>query len=170
MSDETEPDPFKTQRKSELSPPQSGTEPRAEAETQHQGAAATAPASRVAPEGYEIVDELGRGGMGVVYKARQHKLNRVVALKMVLAGEHASSEMVERFLREAEAAASLRHPNIVQVHDLGEHAGRPYFVMEFINGTDLQNVRSMPSRRAAEVTESITQGDSLCPPAINYPP
>src|SRR5262249_32560928 len=75
--------------------------------------------------GYEVLEELGRGGMGVVYKARQVHLNRVVALKMVLSGGHATSEERRRFLAEAEAIAAIRHPSIVQVHDFGTHDGLP---------------------------------------------
>ena len=111
-----------------------------------------------APPGYEILGELGRGGMGVVYKARQKKLHRIVALKMVLSGAHASAETIQRFLREAEAAARLRHPNIVQVHDLGTHDGRPYFVMEFIEGSDLHDGEPVTPHRAAELAKGIARG------------
>jgi serine/threonine-protein kinase len=84
--------------------------------------------------GYEVEAVLGRGGMGVVYKARHLRLNRTVAVKMLLAGGYAGPQELARFLREAEAEAGLRHPNIVQVHDVGEHDGRPYFTMEFVEG------------------------------------
>ena len=84
--------------------------------------------------GYEIEGELGRGGMGVVYQARQVRLNRAVALKMILAGAHAGAEAAARFLAEAEAVAKLQHPNIVQIFHIGEHDGLPYFEMEYVGG------------------------------------
>ena len=76
--------------------------------------------------GYEILGELGRGGMGVVYRARQVLLNRPCVLKMILAGAHAGAEATVRFLAEAEAVARLQHPNIVQIHHIGEADGLPY--------------------------------------------
>jgi serine/threonine-protein kinase len=94
-------------------------------------------AAAPAPPGYEIVGELGRGGMGVVYKARQTVLNRFVALKMVLAGPDAGPGRSDRVLAEAEAVARLSHPNIVQVYEAGEAHGRPYFSMEFVQGGSL---------------------------------
>jgi eukaryotic-like serine/threonine-protein kinase len=87
--------------------------------------------------GYEIRSELGRGGMGVVYKARQIGLNRLCAVKMLLLGQHTSAESRARFLAEAETIAKLRHPNIVQIYGLGEHNGSPYFEMEYIEGGSL---------------------------------
>jgi serine/threonine protein kinase len=91
---------------------------------------------------YEILDELGRGGMGVVYKARHRKLQRIVALKMLLGGSFVTSEERARFRTEAEAVARLRHPNIVQIYEVGEYdveAGqsRPYFTLEFAAGGNL---------------------------------
>jgi WD40 repeat protein len=88
-------------------------------------------------DGYEILDELGHGGMGVVFRARDIRLNRTVAVKMLLPGGHASPELVARFKAEAETVARLQHPNVVQIHSVGEHQGQPYFVMEFVGGGSL---------------------------------
>jgi hypothetical protein len=84
--------------------------------------------------GYEIVGELGRGGMGVVYQALQTSLKRIVALKMIRSADHAGPEERARFRSEAEAVAHLQHANIVQVHEIGEHDGCPFFSLEFIDG------------------------------------
>jgi WD40 repeat protein len=108
--------------------------------------------------GYEILGELGRGGMGVVYKARQIALKRVVALKMILAGAHASAEQRERFFSEARAVARLQHPNIVQIHDIGEHEGRPYFSLEFVGGGNLAQKLDgtpLPPRQAAALLSTL---------------
>jgi CHASE2 domain-containing sensor protein len=87
--------------------------------------------------GYQVVEILGRGGMGVVYKAWQVGLKRTVALKMILAGSHASRSELTRFRIEAEAVARMQHPNIVQVYEIGEHEGRPFFSLEFVDGGSL---------------------------------
>jgi len=86
---------------------------------------------------YELLEEVGRGGMGVIYKARQPGLDRIVALKMLLAGEFADARARERLLREAKIAARLMHPGIVTIHEVGEHGGRPYFAMEYVPGCNL---------------------------------
>jgi hypothetical protein len=98
---------------------------------------AKGPTGRPVVPGFEILEELGRGGMGVVYWARQINLNRLVALKMILAGAHAGSVALARFHKEAQAVASLRHPDIVQIHDVGETGGLPYFCLELIDGGSL---------------------------------
>ena len=86
---------------------------------------------------YELVREIGRGGMGVVYEARQKGLDRSVAIKMILAGHLASPDLVRRFQAEAKAAARLRHSNIVHIHDVGQFHGQDYFAMEYIEGESL---------------------------------
>jgi serine/threonine protein kinase len=90
--------------------------------------------------GYDILEELGRGGMGVVFKARQVHLDRVVAVKMMLPRAVVGAEELSRFRVEAQAAARLDHPNIVRVFDFGEHEGRPYFSMEFVPGGSLRTL------------------------------
>jgi serine/threonine-protein kinase len=110
--------------------------------------------------GHELHELLGRGGMGIVYKARHVRLNRSVAVKMLLTGAHASPESRERFLREAEAAAGLRHPNIVQVHDLGEQDGLPYFTMEFVEGGNLAQKLAdtpLPPRQASALVATLAE-------------
>src|SRR5262249_7361375 len=84
--------------------------------------------------GYEILRRLGRGGMGVVYQARDTRLNRVVALKTILGGAYAEPAELARFRAEAEGQARLQHPNIVQVYEVGEAGGCPYFALEFVEG------------------------------------
>ena len=86
---------------------------------------------------YELLEVVGRGGMGVVYRARQRSLDRIVAVKMLLGGAHASDELKHRFRREAETAANLRHPGIVPIYEIGEHPGQAYFAMEHVAGEDL---------------------------------
>src|SRR5437764_382918 len=103
---------------------------------------------------------LARGGMGVVYQARQLGLDRIVALKMVLTGFQASPKDLARFRAEAAALARLQHPNIVQIHDVGEAAGRPYFVLEFVAGGSLaQYLRGtpQPARQAARFVDTLAR-------------
>src|SRR5208283_197757 len=106
--------------------------------------------------GYQFLGELGQGGMGVVYKARQVGLNRLVALKMISSGQYAGSGELARFRTEAEAVASLQHPNIVQIHEIGEHEGRPFFSLEYVDGGTLSQMLSgtpQSSRPAAQMLE-----------------
>eukprot|EP00913_Durusdinium_trenchii_P010879 g10208.t1 len=107
---------------------------------------------------YEILHEIARGGMGVVYKARQTKLNRIVALKMIKAGELAGDEDIRRFQVEAEAAARLDHPHIVPIHEIGEDNGRHYFSMGFVDGAGLDaKLKDGPldGRETAELMKNI---------------
>jgi WD40 repeat protein len=108
--------------------------------------------------GYQIERELGRGGMGVVYKARSDPLNRVVAVKMILAGEYAGVDAASRFLAEAGAVARLQHANIVQIYHVNEHAGHPFFEMEYVGGGSLADQLEgtpWPTSRAAELMETL---------------
>jgi predicted Ser/Thr protein kinase len=112
-------------------------------------------ASLRAVAGYEVLGELGRGAAGVVYKARQVALNRVVALKMILAGAHAGAEERARFRAEAEAVAQLQHPNIVQVYDVGECDGLPFFSLEFVEGGSLERKLNRTAQRPAEAAALV---------------
>jgi WD40 repeat protein/tRNA A-37 threonylcarbamoyl transferase component Bud32 len=117
-------------------------------------------ADRVAVPGYEILAELGRGGMGVVYKARQAGLNRDVALKMVLSGGHASATDLARFKAEAEAVAKLQHPNVVQIYEVGEAGGLPYFSLEYCPGGSLEKLLAgipQSPRDAAALIETLAR-------------
>jgi WD40 repeat protein/serine/threonine protein kinase len=95
------------------------------------------PGAASAIPGYDLLSLLGRGGMGVVYKARHRKLERLTALKMILGGEHTDPEVLARFQSEATAVAQLTHPHIVQIYEVGEHQGRPYIALEYLDGGSL---------------------------------
>ncbi len=110
--------------------------------------------------GYLILAELGHGAMGVVYKAKHLQLKRFVAIKMVLSGAQASADELVRFRAEAEAVARLQHPNIVQIHEIGDHEGRPFFSLEFVEGGTLGRKLKgdpQPPRLAAELIETLAR-------------
>jgi tRNA A-37 threonylcarbamoyl transferase component Bud32 len=113
-------------------------------------AVAAAPGAAPAIAGYEVLEELGRGGMGVVYKARQLKANRLVALKMILSRAHASLEHKVRFRIEVEAVARFQHPHLVQLYEVGEHDGLPFFSLELCEGGALDRKLKQTSFTAAE--------------------
>jgi WD40 repeat protein len=110
--------------------------------------------------GYEVLELLGHGGMGVVYKARQVALNRTVALKMILGGAFASKKSLVRFRAEAEAVARLQHPNIIQIHEIGETEGLSYLCLEYVEGGTIASKLAgavIPPRRAAELVEVLAR-------------
>src|SRR5262245_33246883 len=116
--------------------------------------------AKPAVPGYEIQGELGRGGMGVVYLARQVRLNRPCALKMILAGSHAGAEASARFRAEAEAIARVQHPNVVQVYAIGDADDLPYFELEYVPGGGLDqriDGTPWPARAAAQLVESLAR-------------
>lgn len=122
---------------------------------------ASTPVSTAKVHGFEILAEIGRGGMGVVYKARQLTLNRIVALKMLLSGSHAHSEDILRFLSEAEAVATLQHPNIVQVYETGHSENLPYMALEFVAGGSLDKILQkgpLPTAEAARLVKEMANG------------
>jgi WD40 repeat protein/predicted Ser/Thr protein kinase len=109
---------------------------------------------------YELLEEIARGGMGVVYKARQLRLDRVVAVKMILAGTLTDDSAVRRFYIEAHAAANLQHPNIVAIHEIGEHEGQHFFSMDYIEGRSLAEViggRPLPAEQASKYLVTIAE-------------
>src|SRR5215831_13253195 len=119
-------------------------------------------ASRIQMEfgDYELLEQVGRGGQGVVFRARQKSLNRIVALKVIGLGLWATEANLKRFRREAEAAAALEHPGIVPIHEVGERDGSCYFSMKFVEGGQLDVVAKrepVPLRRAAELIAKVAR-------------
>ena len=138
------------------------------------GAASQRPSLQEPPTvaGYEILGELGRGGMGVVYKARHVALDRLVALKMILAGTHAGPKDLARFRQEAAAIARLHHPNIVQVFDIGDAGGRPYFALEYVEqGSLAQHLRGEPQPLPAilPLMETLARDHGVRPSMRHHP-
>jgi eukaryotic-like serine/threonine-protein kinase len=132
-------------------------------DTARAAALANEPMVRVMPAvaGYELISELGRGGMGVVYEARHVRLNRPCALKMILAGAHASPEDVARFLTEAEAIARLQHPYIIQIRQIGDALGLPFLELEYVSGGSLDQKLDgtpWPTTPAARLAEQVALG------------
>jgi serine/threonine-protein kinase len=132
----------------------------------HPGTTPDVPLVKVEPipasiAGYDILGILGRGGMGVVYKARQPGLNRIVALKMILTGGHAGESELIRFRQEAEAVARLQHPNVVQVYEVGEEEGLPFFSLQYLDGGSLAHkIQGVPQppRDSARLVRGIAEG------------
>ena len=135
--------------------------PRERAPTRSSGGGehCSAGCQNVSVSGYQVLAELGRGGMGVVYQARQLSLNRLVALKMLLRGGH-GGEAICRLRAEAEAIAGLHHPNIIQIYEIGEQDGLPFLALEYCGGGSLDrklNGTPFPAEQAAKLVETLAR-------------
>jgi eukaryotic-like serine/threonine-protein kinase len=117
---------------------------------------------------YELLEEIARGGMGVVYKARQKSLGRMVAVKMLLFGDQSGNEQAQRFRAEAAAAASLQHPNIVAIHEVNAHEGQPFFVMDIIEGQNLAKLSAECEMRGADWLRRAARWVKIVAEAIHY--
>ena len=107
---------------------------------------------------YELLEEIARGGMGIVYKARQKSSDHLVAVKVLLFGQHSSADLIRRFKVEAAAAGRLHHPNIIAIHEVGVHQGQPFMVVDFVDGPNLGalvNHQPLPAKRAAAYVKTI---------------
>ncbi len=117
---------------------------------------------------YEMLEEIARGGMGVIYKARQKSLGRIVAVKMLLFGDRSGKELAQRFRAEAAVAASLQHPNIVAIHEVGAHEGQPFFAMDFIEGQSLAKLSGECEVRNAAWLRRAVRYVKIVAEAIHY--
>ena len=117
---------------------------------------------------YELLEEIARGGMGIIYKARQKSLDRIVAVKMMLFGEQAGKDLAQRFRAEAAAAASLQHPNIVAIHEVGASEGLPFFAMDFVEGQSLAKLNAEHEVRNAEWLRRAARYVRIVAGAIHY--
>ncbi|MCI0542096.1 MAG: serine/threonine protein kinase [Verrucomicrobiales bacterium] len=117
---------------------------------------------------YELLEEIARGGMGIVYKARQKSLGRIVAVKMLLFGDQSSKDLAQRFRAEAAAAASLQHPNIVAIHEVNAHEGQPFFVMDYIEGRSLAKLNVECQVRNVEWLRRAARYVKIVAEAIHY--
>ena len=116
---------------------------------------------------YELLEEIARGGMGIVYKARQPSIHRIVAVKMILFGSLANAEQVRRFRIEATAAGSLHHPNIVAVHEVGLHQGQNFMVMDYVDGPNLSRLvqdQPLPARKSRPRAPRLLPATASLPP------